>query len=332
VDLARKFVERDQLTNVVRAAFGSVRRLDTVDRLQGGSKKGVYRLILDDESTAILYVWYAAENFWPAPQDGLGEDPSNPFSDASGVDLFEASRACLDSIGVRTPQVYLLDRSGSHYPADIAIVEDIRGGTLEDRLQHDPLVAEPTMAGLRDTLQAMQQHRGRSLGKIALVSSGDAPQDRSCEQVVLDRALHHLAEAASRDERVAEVHEQLEETVHELAGAVLPREEYTLIHGELGPDHVIVDELGDPVIIDIEGTMFFDVEWEHVFLQLRFGKYYRWLRADDLDDRRLRFYALALNLSLVAGPLRLLNGDSPARDLMREIAESALARVLTFLP
>jgi len=256
----------------------------------------VYRLIFDDESTAILYVWDAAENYWPTPRDGAGSDRADPFSDASGVDLFEASRACLNAIGVRTPQVYVLDRSRSHFPADIAVVEDVRGGTLEARLQHDPRGAERTLVRLGGALQAMRQHRGRCLGKVALESLGDARQDRSCEQIVLDRAVRHLAEAASRVERVAQVSARLEEKIRELAGVVRPRDEYSLIHGELGPDHVLVDERGDPVIIDIEGAMFFDVEWEHVFLQLRFGEHYQWLRANDLDDQRLQFYALAMHL------------------------------------
>ncbi|MEU0751347.1 hypothetical protein ABZ476_33950, partial [Streptomyces albogriseolus] len=39
-----------------------------------------------------------------------------------------------------------------------------------------------------------------------------------------------------------------------------PRTEHGLIHGELGPDHVLVDASGHPVLIDIEGAMFFDVE------------------------------------------------------------------------
>lgn len=331
MDKARTFVERDQLTSVVRAAFGPARHLTTVARLRGGSKKGVYRLIFDDESTAVLYIWDAAENYWPALQDGIAENQSDPFADASGANLFEASHACFDEIGVRTPRVYALDRSRSHFPADIAVVEDVRGGTLEARLQRDPLGAEPALARLGSALQAMQQQRANSLGKIALVGTGAAPQDRSCEQIVLDRAVLHLAEAASRAERVAEAREQLDEKLRELASAVLPRHEYSLIHGELGPDHVLLDEQGDPVLIDIEGAMFFDIEWEHVFLQLRFGKQYRWLCANDLDDQRLQFYTLALHLSLVAGPLRLLDGDYPEREPMLAIAEFNLQRALTFL-
>jgi len=74
MDITRKFVEQDQLTSIVRAAFGPARRLNTVARLRGGSKKGVYRLIFDGESTAILYVWDAAENYWPTPRDGAGKE------------------------------------------------------------------------------------------------------------------------------------------------------------------------------------------------------------------------------------------------------------------
>ena len=91
MDGTRSFVEQDQLTGLVRTAFGPARRLNRVVRLRGGSKKGVYRLIFDDESTAILYVWDAGENYWPTPQGGTSSDRADPFSEASGVDLFEAN-------------------------------------------------------------------------------------------------------------------------------------------------------------------------------------------------------------------------------------------------
>jgi hypothetical protein len=103
------------------------------------------------------------------------------------------------------------------------------------------------------------------------------------------------------------------------------------VHGALGPDHVLVDGLGAPVLIDIEGLMFFDAEWEHAFLRLRFGPHYRWLRPAALDDERLDLYSLALYLSLVAGPLRLLDGDFPDREPMLAIAEHNLRRCLAFV-
>ena len=107
-----------------------------------------------------------------------------------------------------------------------------------------------------------------------------------------------------------------------------PRASYGLIHGELGPDHVSLDDRGQPVVVDIEGAMYFDVEWEHAFLRLRFGRDYEWLRVSGLDQHRLSLYALALDLSLIEGPLRLLDGDYPDREEMLAIAGWAVGRVL----
>jgi hypothetical protein len=41
---------------------GPAHTLQAVTRLRGGSKKGVYRLVLDNGTTAILYVWGGFED------------------------------------------------------------------------------------------------------------------------------------------------------------------------------------------------------------------------------------------------------------------------------
>ncbi|MET7717889.1 phosphotransferase [Streptomyces sp. NPDC005407] len=303
-----------------------------VSRLRGGSKKGVYRLTLDDESTAIVYIWDDAENYWPTMQADDADNHADPFSPASGIELFETAHRHLDTLGIRTPRIRLTDRSKSHYPADVAVVEDVPGDNLEALLRQDPRSVGPTMARFAEALGAMKGHRGPRFGKVALIDKGGASEGSSCEQVVLDRALDDLTEAASRDTRITRSRDQLETVVRKLAAAVCPRSQYGLIHGELGPDHVLVDRGGQPVLIDIEGLMFFDVEWEHAFLRLRFGEHYRWLDRSDLDEQRLTFYTLAMRLSLVAGPLRLLDGDFPDRDFMRGIVEHNIQEALAFLP
>jgi hypothetical protein len=130
---------------------------------------------------------------------------------------------------------------------------------------------------------------------------------------------------------VAAARGRLDDALREAAAAVPPRAGYSLIHGELGPDHVLVDDAGRPVLIDIEGLMFFDVEWEHAFLRIRFGPQYARLRAGGLDDRRGRLYDLAMRLSLVAGPLRLLDGDFPDRAFMTGIVEHNLREALALV-
>jgi hypothetical protein len=313
----------EHISDLADEVFGTGRRLAGVERLRGGSKKGVYRLSADDGFSAILYVWSEEEDFWPASTPG---DAADPFAHASGLELFESSRTLLEDLGVRVPRLYFADRSGERHPADIAVVEDVRGGTLEARLRDDPQGAGRTLDDLAAGLSAMSRCRERRLGKVAHLSD-----EESCAGVVLRRALRDLAEAAGRVERIAAVRESFEAALGELAAVVEPRPDHGLIHGELGPDHVLVDDRGAAVLIDIEGTMFFDLEWEHVFLRMRFGEHYERLRVDGLDDRRMRFYQLAQHLSLVAGPLRLLDGDFPDREVMMGIATFHIEAALGFL-
>ena len=96
-----------------------------------------------------------------------------------------------------------------------------------------------------------------------------------------------LAEAARRDRRITDARERLEDRPRELASAVRSRAEYSVVHGELGLNHVLVDPAGNPVMTQ--------------------------------------------RLSLIAGPLRLLDGDFPDREFMQEIAEWNLNKALEFL-
>ncbi len=332
---------------ILRAAgLGSRCPVASVTRLAGGSKKGVYRLRCSDGFSAVLYVWSAAEDFWPAdasqadggPADASGGGEAGVFGHASGLGLFSAAAQRLTEAGVRVPRVYLTDASLALYPADIALVEDVRGGTLEELLAADPAAAAPVMERLGEMLRSMWGRRAARVGRVADVAEVEegvvgapfapgAPAPSS-EGIVLERALRQLGGAADRVPSVAAVRPRLDETLRALAASVRPRASYGLIHGELGPDHVSIDDRGQPVVVDIEGAMYFDVEWEHVFLRLRFGRDYEWLRVSGLDEHRMSLYALALDLSLIEGPLRLLDGDYPDREEMLAIAGWAVDRVL----
>jgi hypothetical protein len=41
-------------------------------------------------------------------------------------------------LGLRVPEVHLVDRDGTHYPADLAIVEDFPGEDLMGLFNRDP--------------------------------------------------------------------------------------------------------------------------------------------------------------------------------------------------
>ena len=326
----RRFADVTSLRAVARAAFGGDRRLLRVERLAGGSKKGAYRLIMDDGGTALVYAWDDSEDYWQGVLPEGADDPADPFSHASGLALFEAAARRLASSGVRCPEIVFTDRSRAVYPADIAVVEDVPGGRLEALLEEDPVAAERPMAMLADWLAAMAAVRSPSLGKVAFVDAGGRSPGTSCERVMLDHALAQLSEIAGRDRRAAGAQGRLEETLHSLAEPIEPRAASALVHGELGPDHILLDRRGDPVLIDIEGAKYFDVETEHVWMRMRFGEHYAKLSRAGLDEDRLRFYQLCMHLDLVAGPLRIADTSHPEREWFRSVAEHHLKRALQF--
>ena len=123
-----------ELAGIVRAAFGK-RELVSVERLRGGSEKGVYRLAPGDRTTCVAYVWDADENYWLAV---ASQDQSDPFGHASGLDLFEAAHAALSSLAVRIPRAVMVDRGRSLLAGEVAVLEDVRGGTLEALFERGP--------------------------------------------------------------------------------------------------------------------------------------------------------------------------------------------------
>ncbi|AMW12667.1 aminoglycoside phosphotransferase [Streptomyces qaidamensis] len=323
----RRPLTTTDLAPLARAALGPGRTLTGVERVRGGTKKGVYRLILDDDSTAVAYVWSADEDYWDQPDP----DPRDVFSHGTGLGLFTAAHDRLAAAGVRTPRLRFADSTHTHLPADAAVVEDLTGGSLEDALARDPGAAPQALERMAELLATLHSHTGPRFGKVAVVDAGGSSYGDSCEQRITEGALRSVAEAAARDPRAAAARRELEEEIHALVAEVRPRDRHTLIHGELGADHVLLTPGGQPALIDIEGLMYSDVEHEHVFLRLRFGPHYDALRAPGLDEARLRLYRLAMHIGLVSGPLTLIEGDFPDPGRMRGIAEHNLHEALSLL-
>jgi hypothetical protein len=326
----RQFADAGSLRPVVRAVFGAGRDATSVERLPGGSKKGAYRVAVDNGATVLVYVWNRGEDFWQGVLPPGADDPLDPFSHASGLDLFEAAARRLAAAGVRCPRLLLADRGGELYPGDIAVVEYVSGGSLEAALERAPAAASRPLAVLADWLASLEACQAAAFGKVAVVDAGLTARGGSCAQAVLERALREVDEVSGRRERAAREAGRLSDLLRALAEPLQPRGWSGLVHGELGPDHILLDRSGDPVLIDIEGAMYFDAEWEHVFLRLRFGDHYPRLGNPGLDPDRLRFYQLAQHLDLVAGPLRIADSGHPEREWFLGVAEHHLGQALRF--
>jgi len=311
-----------ELVTRLAAPILDSRSVVRVERLAGGSKKGVYRLGLDDSSSVVMYLWRPEENYWPVRS---GSEPSGPLDDASGLDLFVGSHQVLLAAGIGVPS--LLGWSAPSPDVGFALVEDLTGGPLEALLQTDGADAEAALQLFGADLKRMHALASPRCGKVT-DPNRSAATSALPEDIVMARAVDDLRFAADQVPELRQVEPAVEAALGRRREGIQPRHDFHLVHGELGPDHVLLSRENVPVLIDIEGVMFFDVEWEHVFLQIRFGSWYSRLQAPELDPDRLRFYRLALYLSLVAGPLRLLQGDFPDRAPMLRIAQVNLGRVL----
>jgi aminoglycoside/choline kinase family phosphotransferase len=327
--VTRSFLEPDDLGDLVADVFGTGRRLAALDRLPGGSCKGVYRLTLDDGTSAILYAWRPSESYWPH----VDRVPDDPFGSDSDVDAFASTHAALTGAGVRVPRLLALDRDGRYLDTGLALVEDAGGTRLEALMERDPGAAAAPLAAAGEALRRMHTTPAAHYGRVADLARGVAAATRPAEDVVTDRALLHLDAVAARDSRIAEARERIAAHLRELRAAVPARAQYGLVHGELGPDHILVTADGAAVFIDFEDLTYFDVEWDHAWLEMRFGDAYSALRPVPVDPRRMALYRYAQVLSLIEGPLRISDTDFPERQWMLDLAEwnigKALAEVST---
>ncbi|WMT40946.1 hypothetical protein RE628_28400 [Paenibacillus sp. D2_2] len=114
-------------------------------------------------------------------------------------------------------------------------------------------------------------------------------------------------------------HDKFIQVIEALAAKIGARSCYSFIHAELGPNHVLVDNQLRPWLIDIEGALFFDPEYEHSFMEFRFDNYRRYLKNTQLDPHRMAFYKLYHHISYSAGPHRLLQREYPDAELVKQI-------------
>jgi hypothetical protein len=320
----RAFLSVDDLGDLVRSQFGSDRRAVSLDRLAGGTKKGVYRLRLDDRTTVIVYLWAGAENYWP-PVESL---PDDPFREAGGAERFAVNHAALVGAGVRVPALLLLDLEGLSLGGELALVEDAGEVTLERLMEHDPASAAAPLAALGDALRGMHT---TVVGYYGPLTEPPVSPQRPSEDVMVDRALIHLSAVAARDSRIAAARHRIADHLAALREPVTPRRTYALVHGELGPDHVLVNSAGEAVMIDFEGLTAFDVEWDHAWTEMRFGDDFPRLRSAESDAARLELYRYAQVLSLIEGPLRIADTDFPERQWMLDLAEWNIKKALAAL-
>lgn len=242
--------------------------------------------------------------------------------------MFAENSRILTQLGVPTPELYDLNRERREYTFDYALVERIGGGKAEDYFPHPDTVDKQRL--FRRIGEMVAQLHGCSRDMPGRPGQTKPPR-KTCQQQLVDNAVRQLAYAASYLSEIAAAQDKLMSVLQEFSSRIRPRTSYGLIHGELGPDHILVTPNLEPYLIDIEGVTYFDIEHEHSFLEFRFGEHYRYFCHDHLDPDRMAFYRLHHHISLIGGGLKLLHRGFPDRLFAQGIVDHHLRCALQYV-
>ncbi|WP_046233103.1 phosphotransferase [Paenibacillus algorifonticola] len=303
--------------------FGIDYVVANVSKMHGGAQKVVYKIDCTNRFSCILYVWDLTMNFFQE------EIANEAITDRSyGSDLFEMNNRYLREHGIQTPALYDLNKERSRYNFDYALVEYVNGHKAEVYFHHsDTTVQDRLFERVGHMLTGMHANERHSYGKPNQVGNHSG----SCHLLQLENAKVQLSYASNHIESIKKNECRLLEKLHELESRIKPRSRYGFIHGELGPDHILVTDQLEPYLIDIEGAEFFDIEHEHSFLELRFGEFYRYLKNDNLDHNRMLFYRFHHHIALTSGGLKLLHRGFPDQLFAKGLADYHYRRTLQFI-
>lgn len=316
-------LDKTDLQDYIGRVFGTSYLVARVSRMHGGAQKVVYKIECRNGFSCVLYVWDLSMNYFK--EEKANEDRNEQ---SYGSDLFELNNKYLTQHGIQTPALYDLNKERDRYPFDYALVEYLEGSKAETFFQQSDLrIQDKVFQRLGDMLSAMHTNKRHTFGKVNSneISTG------KCHLLQLENAKVQLAYSSQYIENIRLNQSKLLDKLYELEARIKPREQYGFIHGELGPDHVLVNDKLEPFLIDIEGAMFFDIEQEHSFLEMRFGDFYRYLKNDTLDPDRLLFYQFHHHISLTSGGLKLLHRGFPDQQFAKGLATYQSERMLRFI-
>ncbi|WP_246354181.1 phosphotransferase family protein [Paenibacillus phytohabitans] len=307
----------------VEKVFGTSYAVAMVTKMHGGAQKVVYKIDCTNGFSCVLYVWDITMNYFQ--QEIAGQ---NTNAQSYGSEQFEINNRYLLEHSIRTPALYDMNKDRNPYDFDYALVEYVAGQAAEAYFSHsDSRVKDTIFQRLGDMITGMHAGESEIYGKPDQTEH-DTGQ---CHLIQLQNAIIQLTYASEYIDVIRRNQGKLLDMLYKLESRVEPRRRYGYIHGELGPNHVLVTDQLEPCLIDIEGAGFYDIEHEHSFMEFRFGDFYRFLKNDNLDVNRKLFYQYHHHLSLISAGLKLAQRGYPDQQTAKGISDYHTRRALQFI-
>lgn len=276
-----------------KVVFGDSFILNRMTRILGGAQKHTYLAETKSGFCFVVYIWDKSTSYFTYNEE------KDVFSSSSSL-LFELNNKLMLQHNVLTPKLYFMDRSKGEQDYEYAFAEYIDGTDMDDIIVRQKDRLPRVLSSLKTSID--------NLHKIKSDFVGQLNQMQTEEFDILEHSLRAAQKNIEYLKTVDDSNEKLYMGVWDkllkLSSVMVKRQEYTFIHGELGPNHVMVDKYDNAYLIDIEGGKYCDLEEEISFLNIRFGRLLQNLEMD-LDPDRMEFYHIGHCLNNLSGAIQL---------------------------
>lgn len=283
---------KEFISRKAKEVFGNGYEVAGVERLLGGAQKHTWLARCTNGFRFVAYQWDRSTTYFQ-------EDGDKAFC-SNSAELFELNNRQMAESGVLTPKLYHMDRSRSQGDFEFAFVEYIDGVDMDHIMEKEPQRLPGVLRSLRESVEILHSIKSPVIGQLGRLMDKEAsPAD--FELAGIREAARYLLENDPEYERL---YVRAQEQAEGLARNFDRRGEYTFIHSELGPNHVMVDRDGQAYLIDIEGARYFDLEQENSFIKFRFNGLLTGL-ADREDEERMCFYHIGHCFGNLRGAVEL---------------------------
>jgi Ser/Thr protein kinase RdoA (MazF antagonist) len=316
--------ERDPVPDIkaISALFSKhfpLRKLVSVERIDGGLAKLTYKLNTDDKP-CVLQVW-------EEPNTGLTSiDYEGAFE--GSLENMIAAEPFLKSVGINTPEIFCADTDKDIVAHDCVFLEFVDGENLFQRSE---------LCGDRN----FNERLGHVLGKLNGLQRSNPglvclEQDSADYAAACCRATLGELNAGGKHNAFLESHSgRIRDALMDRFERIVPRSGYRLIYEDFKPEHVLITRDGSLYLLDSEGCKYGDFEFDLADYVMPFSftncdtflNAYRSELTMPVDANRLSFYKLyrhVVALSFCSESLVKNIGDTALNKLIVEKCEKGL--------
>lgn len=273
--------------------FGNSFVLNRMTRILGGAQKYTYLAETDTGFCFIIYIWDKSTSYFTY------NEKEDIFS-SSSAELFKLNNDLMIQYNVLTPKLYFMDRSRGDQDYEYAFAEYIDGTDMDDIISRHSERLPKVLDSLKASITNLHKVKSEFAGQLNRMQT----EEFDIIGYSFKLALKNIEYLKVADDSNRKLYMEVWEKLRELTRGLQKRQEYTFIHGELGPNHVMVDKYDNAYLIDIEGGKYCDLEEEASFLKIRFGKLFENLD-NGLDPKRMEFYHIGHCLNNLSGAIQL---------------------------